>query len=202
MRNLVFVLFALAYGFLSGIGFERYLYMKNEHSSTTKLQTDNVVCENKLGKLKTKFNEMIFKMNDKIDQTIRSNNDENTKGVVSKINKTLTAPLVKQFETERSSQKLPHSITLNNGNKNGDNIGNNNDNSNNNNDNDNSNGNKAINDNVEVALVKTIMHTYDELNERERILLENIINTNAESNFYRSSQAYIDQKPEKSTTIQ
>ena len=51
MRNLVFILFALVYGFLSGIGFERYLYMKNEHSSTTKLQTDKVVCENKLGKL-------------------------------------------------------------------------------------------------------------------------------------------------------
>eukprot|EP00943_MAST-04B_sp_MAST-4B-sp1_P008662 g8662.t1 len=46
------------------------------------------------------------------------------------------------------------------------------------------------------------MHTYDELNERERILVENIINTNAESNFYRSSQAYIDQNPGKSTTIQ
>ena len=100
MRNLVFVLFALAYGFLSGIGFERYLYMKNEHSSTTKLQTDNVVCENKLGKLKTKFNEMIFKMNDKIDQTIRSNNDENTKGVVSKINKTLIATI--QFKYSKA----------------------------------------------------------------------------------------------------
>ena len=99
MRNLVFILFALVYGFLSGIGFERYLYMKNEHSSTTKLQTDKVVCENKLGKLKTKFNEMIVKMNEKIDQTIMGNNVENTKDV-SKINVTLTAPLVRKFETE------------------------------------------------------------------------------------------------------